>query len=227
MSPADLVIVALLGGALSLDAVSVAQTMISRPIVASTLVGMLFGSPESGLVVGAVLEMLAMETMPFGASRYLEWSCGAVVGSLFVVSSGGITGRVLLVGVVFALLSSWLAGSSMIVMRRVNGQLVAARRAALESGQASVLPMLQFGGIALDFVRGALVATVGSLLSLSLGRALVYGIGVVDQLTMAVVVAVPAAVALAASFRIFATGSRHAYLLLAGTLLGAALVASQ
>ena len=72
--------VAIVGAVLGLDVVSFPQAMISRPIVAATLGGALAGDITSGLVAGAVLEMIALEMLPVGASRYPEWGTASVVG---------------------------------------------------------------------------------------------------------------------------------------------------
>jgi PTS system mannose-specific IIC component len=76
----DLLPVALLGGFLGMDVVTFPQAMISRPIVAATVAGAFIGNPTAGLVMGAVLELLALEMLPFGASRYPEWGSASVVG---------------------------------------------------------------------------------------------------------------------------------------------------
>lgn len=225
MSAMELLVVALLGGALSLDAVSVAQTMISRPIVAATLIGFLCGSPESGLVIGAILELLACETMPFGASRYLEWSCGAVVASLFAAKQPGLSAPVLLTATVFALAAAWLAGFSMVVLRRINGWMIASRRGVIETGDASVLSLLQASGMALDFVRGSVVVSVAALAAFPLGGAMVSAMSAPAHVRISVLVAIPGAVALAACWRIFAAGPARRYVLLAGVAAGLTLAA--
>ena len=76
----DLLPIALLGGLLGLDVVSFPQAMISRPLVAATIAGWLIGDSATGLLVGAALELIALDTLPFGASRYPEWGSAAVVG---------------------------------------------------------------------------------------------------------------------------------------------------
>src|SRR5215212_4283132 len=95
LSPADLLPLALLGAVLGLDVVSFPQAMISRPLVAATLAGFLVGRPEAGLLVGAALELFALETLPFGASRYPEWGSASVVGGALFArqpgSAGGLT----------------------------------------------------------------------------------------------------------------------------------------
>ena len=76
----ELLPLALLGGMLGLDVVSFPQAMISRPLVGATVAGAFVGDPCTGLLVGATLELIALETLPFGASRYPEWGSAAVVG---------------------------------------------------------------------------------------------------------------------------------------------------
>ena len=50
------------------------------PLVAATIAGWLIGDSATGLLVGAALELIALDTLPFGASRYPEWGSAAVVG---------------------------------------------------------------------------------------------------------------------------------------------------
>ena len=223
MTPIEILVVAIVGGVLSLDAVSVTQTMVSRPIVSATLIGFLCGSPEHGLVIGAILELLAMETMPFGASRYLEWSCGAVVASVFAAKQEILTPAVLLTAVIFAILSAWLAGSSMVVLRRINGSLLASRRSELDKGNGAALGVLQAQGIALDFVRGSVVVAIAITVVLYAGRALLGGLSSPGGVSRGLVVAIPAAVALAACWRIFATATQWRIIIIAGIVVAAAI----
>ena len=74
MSLLEALPIGLLGALLGLDVVSFPQAMISRPIVAATLAGAFIGNPPAGLLIGVVLEMIALDTLPFGASRYPEWA---------------------------------------------------------------------------------------------------------------------------------------------------------
>src|SRR5258708_12757354 len=70
----------LLGGVLGVDVVCFPQMMYSRPLVAATLAGAFVGDATTGITVGATLELIALATLPFGASRYPEWGSAAVVG---------------------------------------------------------------------------------------------------------------------------------------------------
>ena len=64
--------IGVLGGFAGMDVVTFPQVMISRPIVAATIAGAAAGNMLVGLLTGAALEMLAMELLPVGASRYPE-----------------------------------------------------------------------------------------------------------------------------------------------------------
>ena len=86
---------ALLGAVLGLDVVSFpAGDDLAAASSRRRVAGALLGDPVRGLLVGAALELLALETLPFGASRYPEWGSAAVVGgALFAAHDGRQPGR--------------------------------------------------------------------------------------------------------------------------------------
>ena len=136
MSWLELLPLALLGGLLGLDVVAFPQAMISRPLVASTLTGALVGYPENGLIVGATLELIALETLPFGASRYPEWGSASVVGgALFTLHGGQLAGG-LEVAVLGALATAFVGGWSMVKLRQLNARWARNSAQALEAGRA-------------------------------------------------------------------------------------------
>lgn len=154
--------VALLGALLGLDVVSFPQAMISRPIVAATLGGALAGDTISGLVAGAVLELVALEMLPVGASRYPEWGTASVVGGAMAAAFYNLPGAAV-VAVFASIATAWAGSWSMYALRRLNG--VWARRALveLEAGQPGTVASLQLRGLAADLARGFLL-TFGALL---------------------------------------------------------------
>src|SRR5688572_8809756 len=94
--------------------------MISRPIVASTVAAAFTGDPVSGLYIGVILEMIALDTQPFGASRYPEWGTAAVVGGAlcgaFSISKPGVFAAALLASLLTAMIGGW----SMLNLRQRN-----------------------------------------------------------------------------------------------------------
>src|SRR5919108_5711730 len=121
MTPEQLLTIALLGAIIGLDVVSFPQAMISRPIVAATVAGFVLGTPSGGLLVGATLELIALETLPVGASRYPEWGSASVVGGALFAWHPEEPGGVLVLATLGALATAWLGGWSMYLLRRMNG----------------------------------------------------------------------------------------------------------
>jgi mannose/fructose/N-acetylgalactosamine-specific phosphotransferase system component IIC len=227
VSIVDILSLALLGGIIALDSVSVGQTMISRPIIAGPLAGLLLGVPGSGLTVGMLLELLAMETMPFGAARYLEWSAAAVVATGIVSAAQPPTPALLLVTLVCAVAAAWLAGVSMIVLRKMNARLVSRSQADVDLGGAGALLRLQALGVLLDFVRGAIVCAVALIAAYPLATALAPLLDQSGLARAAIFVAIPAAVAAGACWSMFGAGSRRKFLMLGGMVVGLFMVFGQ
>lgn len=62
----DTLVVSAAGGLISLDRTAAFQTMVSRPIVASPLIGFFLGDVATSLIVGVVLELLFIGELPLG-----------------------------------------------------------------------------------------------------------------------------------------------------------------
>ena len=114
MTPEQLFTVSLLGAIIGLDVVSFPQAMISRPLVAATVAGLLLGDPAGGLLVGATLELIALETLPVGASRYPEWGSASVVGGALFALRPVPTSGALTMAVLGALATAWVGGWTML-----------------------------------------------------------------------------------------------------------------
>jgi mannose/fructose/N-acetylgalactosamine-specific phosphotransferase system component IIC len=168
--PSALTLVALVGwGTLvGLDLVSVAQTMIARPLVAGTVAGAILGDTSAGMRIGVLLELYALDVLPVGASRYPDFgpatvaAAAAVAGSPWELSLG-------LAGTV-ALLIAVLGGWSLQALRQLNAQAIQQRAAALAAGESGAIRRLQYAGIARDALRSAGLTTVGLGAALVLAR---------------------------------------------------------
>lgn len=219
-----ILIFALLGAFLGLDVVSFPQAMVSRPIVASTLAGTIGGSTGDGLLAGVFLEMMALETLPVGASRYPEWGTASVVGGALYVSRSGDATSALLFAMLGAMITAWVGGWSMYALRRMNGRWAKRALPALEAGDASVVTWLQMRGLAADWFRGfALTAIALSLLIPLTAIAVANGHG--DSATIrAVLVAVAAAIAGSAAWKL-SHGAKHGpWFFIGGLAIGCAML---
>jgi mannose/fructose/N-acetylgalactosamine-specific phosphotransferase system component IIC len=161
----DLLPLLLLGAVLGLDVVSFPQAMISRPIVAATLAGAFAGQTAAGLVVGVALECLALETLPFGASRYPEWGSASVVGGL--VGTRAADGALLpepaawVIGVMAAIATAWVGGWTMVWHRRLIAWWARPRLGALAAGSMRTVVSLQVYGLTADLLRAAGLTLLG------------------------------------------------------------------
>jgi PTS system mannose-specific IIC component len=213
----ELLPISLLGGVLGLDVVCFPQMMFSRPLVAATVAGAFVGDPASGALVGAILELIALATLPFGASRYPEWGSSAVVaGALAAMLQTDRAGAITL-GVLGGLATAWISGWTLVKLRQLNAWMARRKRPALDAGSRGTVIGLQLAGLTADMLRAALLTAVCYALLFPVARAAV-GVWTFDDGTSrAAVVAIASAVAASAAWTIFHS-ARHARWYFAGGL---------
>jgi mannose/fructose/N-acetylgalactosamine-specific phosphotransferase system component IIC len=216
--------IALLGALLGLDVVSFPQAMVSRPIVAATLAGAFVGNPPAGLLIGVVLEMIALDTLPFGASRYPEWgSAGVVGGALFAAQPAGMPGA-LPASMLAALLTASISGWSMVVLRRIIAGRLERTRDRIEDGSREALLSLHLSGMSMDLLRAGLVTLIAMMIFGSLVRAIVAVWGSDSAPSRAVVVIIAAIVAGGALWTVFHSVRWVLWFFLAGLVTWALLL---
>jgi mannose/fructose/N-acetylgalactosamine-specific phosphotransferase system component IIC len=215
----DLLPIVLLGALLGLDVVSFPQAQVSRPLVAATFAGALLGQATGGLLVGATLELIALETLPVGASRYPEWGSASVVGGAIFARLGGQGPGALTMAVLAALATAWVGGWTMVLLRRLNGLVARRARPAFDRGSFPAVAGVQLIGLGADFVRGALLTLTSLIVFHPIVRASVGSWGSDPRISRAVVVSLAVAVAAAAVWKLF-HGTEYARLLFLGGLVG-------
>lgn len=82
----------------------VGSTMWNRPIVMAPLVGLVLGDLRTGIMTGATLELIWLGAFPIGASCPPEMVSGAIIGTSFVINSGGEPGAAVALAVPVATL---------------------------------------------------------------------------------------------------------------------------
>jgi mannose/fructose/N-acetylgalactosamine-specific phosphotransferase system component IIC len=213
----ELLPISLLGGVLGLDVVCFPQMMFSRPLVAATVAGAFVGDAVTGALVGAILELIALATLPFGASRYPEWGSSAVVGGALAAALQADRAGAITLGVLGGLATAWISGWTLVKLRQLNAWLARRKRPALDAGSRGTVIGLQLAGLTADMVRAALLTAVCYGLLFPVANAAV-GVWTFDDSTSrAVVVAIASAVAASAAWTIFHS-ARHARWYFAGGL---------
>jgi len=215
-----LIPLALLGGVLGLDVVSFPQAMVSRPLVAATLAGALIGQSAGGLLLGAALELIALETLPFGASRYPEWGSASVVGGAIFASHPSHPAGAMTLATLSALATTWIGGWTMVKLRQRNAVWAGHRRDALEAGARGAVVSLQLTGMTADFLRGALLTTLAYALLAPLSTACISLWSVDARVSRCVIVGLAASVAGGAAWKLFHSTAGARWFFIGGLGLG-------
>ena len=195
--------IALLGGLLGLDVVCFPQAMISRPLVAATAGGALIGHSLSGMMVGAALELIALETLPFGAARYPEWGSAATVGGAIYARHFGDPAGAMTMAVLASVATAWIGGWSMIQLRNGNARAARRHQGGLDAGARGTVIGLQISGLSADLLRGTLLAGIAFAALDPIVTATIAIWDVDARLSRALVVGVAAAVAAGAAWKLF------------------------
>lgn len=164
----DLLLIALCGGVVGLDRRGAFQAMISQPLVAVPLLGFALGHLELGLQLGALLQLLWMSSMLFGANTPPNET----------LSSMAVAGMVLLYGKHIAApdVALWTIAILLAVplgplgrhidmrLERLNLTLSEQAVAAAAEGRDAVIDRLPWVGLARVFsLHAALIALVSGL----------------------------------------------------------------
>lgn len=150
------VVLLLLGGWVALDGAALGQFLIARPLVASSLAGLLVGAPLEGMMVGLLLELVDLAHVPLGGVELPEPGPGAVVAGGTAGVLGG--GMGLAFAFTLALLLGWIAGKTVQWHREVT----AARLARLDTSRGGEgLGSILGTTLIRDGVRGILLVALG------------------------------------------------------------------
>lgn len=189
---AELALLGLVGGLLTLDRTAFVQVMASRPLVGSTVVGYLLGNPEVGLTCGLLLELFWLMDLPVGASVPPDEVLAGVLAAAFAVAAPAtwsLEARAAL-GVMLALPFGYLGRLVDSGVRRWNGGLLEAARERLAAGRSPGLTGAQALGAARFFLAGAGATALGGAAGLwavgAVARHLPPGLTAALELTEAV-----------------------------------------
>jgi mannose/fructose/N-acetylgalactosamine-specific phosphotransferase system component IIC len=221
----ELLPLSMLGGLLGLDVVCFPQMMISRPLVGATVAGAFVGDTATGLLVGATLELIALATLPFGASRYPEWGSAAVVGGAIAAALHAEPAGTVTVGVLATLATAWVGGWTLVKLRVWNAWLARRKRGALEHGSRGAVIGLQLAGLTSDLARAMILTAVAYGLIFPVARATVALWSFDEHLSRAVTVGAASAVAAAAAWTIFHSARGARWYFAGGLLIGLLILA--
>lgn len=151
---------------LGLDRTAALQIMISRPLVAGPLVGLVLGDPLTGLTIGMLLELLWLCRMPVGANiPHDDTQITVCATTLAIALSGTLGGGAgLTLGALLVALSLGKIGQRVErTVRTQNQRLPAAALVRLQQGQLPAVERLHLRGL-VNFALGALTTYTAIIL---------------------------------------------------------------
>ena len=217
---ADILPIAILGGLLGLDVVSFPQAMVSRPLVAATLSGALVGEAFSGMLVGAILELIALETLPFGAAKYPEWGSAATVGGALFAAHPSHPAGSMTMAVIASIATGWIGAWTMYQLRRLNAYGAHRHRGGLDAGARGTVIGLQLTGLSLDLFRGMLLTGLMYVAFRPLMTMIVAVWDMNGMVSRSIVVGVAASVAMGAAWKLFHAVPWARWTFVAGLIVG-------
>ena len=81
----EVLLICLIGGLVSIDTAAAWQVMISQPVFACPVIGLIFGNVEMGIMMGVLLELPWLINIPTGGTHGSEGNLGAVVATSLAI----------------------------------------------------------------------------------------------------------------------------------------------
>ena len=157
-------VLTLVGGLVSMDTTSGPQVMVSEPLVSCALIGLLFGTPATGLLLGVLFQLLWLDYMPLGAVRFTDHNMAAFIATASLLMAGrayGIEEGALRAGIIPAVLFGVLVGylglqTTGYIWRR-NDRIGDDLVREIQGGNVPGVFRAHLSGIGMSFLKGALM----------------------------------------------------------------------
>jgi len=142
--------VSILGSFILLDKFAFGEFGISQPIMAGTILGIVFGDIPSGILVGAGLQLIFLGGLPIGRDIPPDGQAAGIIGcaSFFIIRATHTMGQALSLALILALIASIFGGALEIVARRFNENLSRAFK-----HRDTHIALYHLGGLGTAFIR--------------------------------------------------------------------------
>ncbi len=157
----------LLAGIVAMDTTSGPQILLSEPIFSCSVVGLLFGNPETGLTLGIFFQFLWLGYLPLGGFAFTDNNMAACISTASLLSAAnffGIEGIVLKAAIIPAMLYATFISVIGLhirnIERRINGKRSDILLSNLERGKKVSVKRELFAGISISFLKGVLMAVI-------------------------------------------------------------------
>lgn len=150
-----------LGAILALDAAMVGQFMFSQPLVVGAVFGYLLGDISSGLMIGAMLQLLWLGVLPVGAHVPSDHTVtGGITTGLAIMlmqKYGMAFGPSLVLALGIAIPAGVLSGKVDILVRHLNSRIAGWGERAAEKYGSLGIAGLNLAGLVAAFLRNFII----------------------------------------------------------------------
>ena len=117
-----------------IDSRLIGRQNIGRPLILSTLAGLVLGDVRQGVILGASLELISMGFVAIGAAGPPNMQFGSIIATAFAILSGASTEAALTIAVPVAVIGEFLS----VIMRMVIAQFshVADKERTVQEGDS-------------------------------------------------------------------------------------------
>lgn len=160
MSVIQAVLLGVLGGIGIWDSRVMGMCMLDRPLFLGPAVGLIMGDFQTGIVVGASLELVMMGIVGIGSATIPDTVSGSILATAFAIGSGLDVSAAVALSLPIATLGQ-LVG---VLVRTANGYFAHQADKAAERGDYKGIDRALWGGAGLFFLAYFLLVFCGALL---------------------------------------------------------------
>ena len=154
----SLLLFCLMGGLVYADTDAVGQVMLSQPLIACPVAGLILGNVAAGLTVGIILQLPYVVEIPAGGSRVSLGNMGAFVAAGIAIKLMNVYSEqaniILTISILFGILLSRLTIPIQHGLRQVNYLLLKQADIAAEAGDVNKINRLNYAGAMMTFFFG-------------------------------------------------------------------------
>ena len=163
----DYIIIAILGALVALDTTVAGQFMISQPLVSASLAGYFLGDLQSGIYIGAIMQLMWLKLIPAGGSIFLNGNLGtlaaiSVLGLSFKEFQYSIESLRFTV-IVYGILTSYIFGYFTTSQRYFNQFLIRIAHNAVDKNRILWFQLAHILGVIITGVAGMFIAVIFAL----------------------------------------------------------------
>ncbi|MBU0702162.1 PTS sugar transporter subunit IIC [bacterium] len=164
---------------INLDATAIAQTMISRPLIISPLIGSVLGllngdvvsGAKIGIIIGVLLEFFWINLLPLGSSVPPNATISSAVATsvvCYLSRKAQIEPYWITTGLVYGICCGYVGGRTDTLLRYINAGLVNRAMPFVEKGELSIINRLNLQAIGVSIMVNALLCAILIISGISL-----------------------------------------------------------